>query len=566
MATKRWHLWGFIPCSAGLWPLGLYLWNKKIDRRTFRIVSRILSYGCFFAGSVLFIAGLWRLAGILIAIRVLIWIDQAANLSAPLVESNQLEISRLFNHPFDKASLLYIGLIFLVFAVSKERLIEFTDPSDHFYHMAVAQKILERGSIPLWDDWEFAPEGRPHLYPPLLHLLIAFFAGAPDRVLIGFSNIQMLLYPSALFAYWLLFRTWLRPSHAYLSLLILSMEFMFTMGCLIGLPASLVNAMWPFILLALTKKKNYAAMLLLAAAFYTHTGMPILISLALLVFGVWKRQFFLSSVFVVMGACILSIPWTLRYYVFADWMHSGGAPGYSVSSIVARLLWLQIINPLFIILAVWGFFRLKEAAVFKSQALGFLPMLIQYGGRFFMHGAPFLSPFIAVHFLRFLEGSITRRRAAAFALMTLIPLPCINFIGPGDQVKISLFPGITASHLCVFYVLNRQPKDQSDLENLVDALRNTTSPDDILHLPDEGMYHFADYLTVMTGRRTDMGGWGEVSKPEMWEAIQKSRNDPNDGVFVSKKRENIPDSRCIEEIGSFFIGRPPAEEVDPETN
>jgi hypothetical protein len=53
--------------------------------------------------------------------------------------------------------------------------------------MAVAQKILERGHIPIWDDWEFAPMGRPHLYPPFLHLSIAFFSGDPDRVVEGFS-------------------------------------------------------------------------------------------------------------------------------------------------------------------------------------------------------------------------------------------------------------------------------------------------------------------------------------------------------------------------------------------
>ena len=34
---------------------------------------------------------------------------------------------------------------------------------DHYYHMATARQILEKGNIPYWDDWEYAPAGRPHL-------------------------------------------------------------------------------------------------------------------------------------------------------------------------------------------------------------------------------------------------------------------------------------------------------------------------------------------------------------------------------------------------------------------
>jgi hypothetical protein len=74
------------------------------------------------------------------------------------------------------------------------------------------------------------------------------------------------------------------------------------------------------------------------------------------------------------------------------------------------------------------------------------------------------------------------------------------------------------------------------------------------------MYHFGDLIVVMTGRRTDTGGWGEIRKPEMWEAMIKSRGDINDGVFVSKVRENIPEGRIVKQIGSYFIGYPPSDD------
>lgn len=559
LATKRWHLWGFIPCSAGLWPLGLYCWRKELSPRYLSILLKLFSYPCFIFGTALFLEGLWVFSAILLLIRFLFWLDGYFRLGDSLIDENGQEPIKIFHHPFDRICVFYIAVIFVVFAINKERLIEFGEPSDHYYHMAVAQKILERGHIPIWDDWEFAPMGRPHLYPPLLHLSIAFFSGEPDRVVEGFSTIQMLLYPIALFSYWLLFRTLLPPWHAYMSLIVLSMEFMFGMGALIGLPATIANVLWAFIILALLKRKTYTGTILLALAYYTHTGMPLLISLSLLIYGVWRREHALRALLIVVGAFLLSIPWTLRYFVFSNWMHAGGAPGFSFASIMARLFWLQIINPIFIVMAVWGWFRLGHAAVFKSQVLGFLPMLMQYGGRFFMHGAPFLSPFIAVHFKRFLTGTITRRRAIGFLLLTLIPLPCVNLMGPGDTLQIRPFPGITASHFSIYFMLNRSWKDQSELENLVDEIRNNTSQNDIIHLPDEGMYHFGDYLTVLTGRRTDTGGWGEVHSVEMWEQIIESRQSIHDGVFVSRNKNSIPDGRRIKKLGSFYLGYPPCE-------
>ncbi len=557
VSTRRWYLLGFIPCSAGLWPLGLYLWERPAQRWYIKVSLRMLSYVCFLFGTALFFEGLWIFSGLLLLIRFIMWIDAEFELGRRLPSSDESHVYPPFRHPLDVVCVVVIFLMFLIFAINKDRLLETQDPSDHYYHMAVAQKILERGEIPMWDDWEFAPMGRPHLYPPFLHLLIAYFAGEPEYIEQGFTSIQMLLYPAALFSYWYLFRVLLGPAWAYLSLLVLSMEFMFGMGCLLGLPASLVNVIWPWIIIALLNKRTYIAMVLLALCFYTHTGMPLLISLALFVLGIWKREYFWQVLAVLAGAFVLSLPWTMRYLAFADWMHSGGAKGYNVESIMARLLWLQIVNPLFIVLACWGWFtaREKNVAVFRSQVIGFLPMLTQYGGRFFMHGAPFLAPLIARPFLRFVEGNITRRRAVAIWLLTLIPLPCVNFMGANDTIKPQLFPNITASHYSLFISIHREHKEQKDLQQVTNMIKATTSPDDIIHLPDSAP-HFADLIVVKTGRATDMGGWGEVSKPEMWEAVMKSRADPKSGIFLVNDSKHIPEGYTIKKVGKYYLGLP----------
>ena len=81
----------------------------------------------------------------------------------------------------DKAALGLVAVVFLAFAFFHEGLSLKSD-SDQYYHMAAARRTLELGHIPKWDDWEFAPAGRPHLYPPGLHLALAVLAGRPDRL------------------------------------------------------------------------------------------------------------------------------------------------------------------------------------------------------------------------------------------------------------------------------------------------------------------------------------------------------------------------------------------------
>jgi len=44
---------------------------------------------------------------------------------------------------------------------------------DSYYHLAVIQGFQHAGGVALHAFWEAAPEGRPHLYPPLFHLVWA---------------------------------------------------------------------------------------------------------------------------------------------------------------------------------------------------------------------------------------------------------------------------------------------------------------------------------------------------------------------------------------------------------
>jgi hypothetical protein len=44
---------------------------------------------------------------------------------------------------------------------------------DPAYHLAIAQQVRAAGGVLAQDVWQWAPVGRPHLYPPALHLAMA---------------------------------------------------------------------------------------------------------------------------------------------------------------------------------------------------------------------------------------------------------------------------------------------------------------------------------------------------------------------------------------------------------
>ncbi|MBD3266192.1 hypothetical protein GF373_05935, partial [bacterium] len=346
VASPRWYLLAFIPCNAGLWWLGLYLWEKPLESRVLRFFLRFLSLACLIFGTFVFFAGLWPLAALALPIRLIIWLDRWLHLDRAFYQPAMATKNQIMQNPYDRLALGFILLVLMVLVINQERLPLLLDISDQYYHMAVAQKIWERGHIPLWDDWEFAPMGRPHLYPPLLHLLIAFLAKTPGQIEQGYAAYQVFLYPALLFSYWYLFRFLFGPTLALLSLLFMSMEFMFMMGASLGLPASLVNLFWPWLLLAIIKKRTYLATILLGLSYYTHTGIPPLITLGLWIWGLWQREYLKQVVFITVGAMVLATPWLVRYWVFSDWIQSGGAQGYSLESRLSHILWLLILNPI----------------------------------------------------------------------------------------------------------------------------------------------------------------------------------------------------------------------------
>ncbi|MHC4248219.1 MAG: ArnT family glycosyltransferase [Planctomycetota bacterium] len=519
IASRGVHNVAFYVSTGCLAPVGLYVWESRKGRawpgRLWRGIA---------AWVLLFMAIPFMLEGKAIGVPGFVLAIPALALGRPLRWLLRLtRLSRARPSPeiprkltfeiraLDIAALVFISVIFLVMVANRDELarMDGVTDSDPAYHMAVAKQIIDNGGgLPRWDYWEYAPFGRPHLYHPALHYLIAFFSWKSGDVLHGFNTIQMLLYPLALFGGWYFARWLFGAACGFLALIFLSMEtsFLFTQAGV--LPSAVVTAMIPLILMAFLARRTVATVLLLTIALYTHgpLGVPQLVILGLLVFSMRHREWFPFFRKVVAFAGLLYLPWIARMSSLdcLEWFGSSvGAmgPAKNAAVVLGRgLLQLQIVSPILLFLAFRTWWRDgdRRLGVVKALLLGFLPMLFAYGGRYFMHTAPLWAVLVARNFEAWLSRPEAaaeeadprarrslRRRTLAFVGLAFVPLPVISFGMRGARQGMHVWPGFTGMNVALVTALHRSEPDR-EFERLAEHIRKLLPPE---RLPTEPPPH-----------------------------------------------------------------------------
>ena len=248
---------------------------------------------------------------------------------------------------------------------------------------------------------------------------------------------------------------------------------------------------------------------------------------------------------------------------------------------------LQIISPILLFLALRTWRRDKDArlGVVKSLLVGFLPMLLVYGGRYFMHTAPLWAILIGLNFEKWLARhevaaesgdararKSMRRRVLVFVALAFVPLPVIS-TGMGPDGGLNVWPGLTGLNATAVVLVMKTPRDR-DFEDMAEFVRLTMPPeripggppppdpgeksaeemryteylggDDyarlrkrIVHIGREpyGSVYLADRVTVATGLRTDSGGWAaEVRSQLMLDEVERAREKDPECLFVFRKK------------------------------
>jgi hypothetical protein len=180
---------------------------------------------------------------------------------------------------------------------------------DPYYHLLIAQQVADAGGPIAYEAWEYAPIGRPHLYPPLLHLLLAVLlkAGVPALAIIRLVTATLL--PALLLTIYLVMRRLFTSSIALACLWAAMLPFSFHLHTAITLAATLAMIELLWMLDAIEHGRLLAAGVLLGMVPYTHLGFSG-ISIAIVIsYAVLRPSMRQPALNVLLTGLLLALPW-----------------------------------------------------------------------------------------------------------------------------------------------------------------------------------------------------------------------------------------------------------------
>ena len=208
---------------------------------------------------------------------------------------------------FNRYDLASWGVLALIVILSVSRLNYLPQYIDAYYHLSCANAFIKSGGWMGIDWWNYAPVGRPNLYPPLYHLLLVVLKKIG---LSGFNAVcltEVAAAPALFFVIWFVFRKIVSSLFSFFLILLLSSFFAFYSSVTANIPATIALIFGFLSWFSFWRGKEISALVFLALAFYTHAGIPwifVFSYLALLL----ARNLFKPAVKVILGSVCLAFP------------------------------------------------------------------------------------------------------------------------------------------------------------------------------------------------------------------------------------------------------------------
>ncbi len=260
------------------------------------------------------------------------------------------------------------------------------DPS---YHLFISQQALEAGGPLAYDWWEYAPVGRPHLYPPVLHLILCGLMRLGCPPFVAIRLISALVVPLVLVSLYLVMRRLLgfRVALASLWMALVPFSWIVYLTGALASPLALTELLW--LIVAVETRRVVAAGLLLGLMFYTHLGLPwvtlaFLAAYALLKPGI--RRTLLKSCW----GLVLAVPWFVHVARWSAYLQSTKRYGeqplelsaavFLLALIGAWRIWRSAQGPRWMV-ALWlGFLLMAQQFTFRwLSGEGLLPVVLLAG-------------------------------------------------------------------------------------------------------------------------------------------------------------------------------------------
>jgi hypothetical protein len=206
------------------------------------------------------------------------------------------------------SSLIIIGLLVLQLI----RWLILPQFMDVYYHLLTAWGFIQAGGYTGWDFWQFAPVGRPHIYPPLFHLVLAGFMKAGISPVILAKLCESLIPVTFLLVLWKFIKDNYGSVLAFFVVLVFLSSFSFYLSLLNHIPATIALILGVLSLGQLFKQNLFRSSVLLALCFYTHIGISWFFAVTFISYGALNREAGNKAVRVFIAAFILALPIVIK--------------------------------------------------------------------------------------------------------------------------------------------------------------------------------------------------------------------------------------------------------------
>jgi len=368
---------------------------------------------------------------------------------------------------------------------------------DTYYHLSVMQGFNTAGGYVANSFWEYAPVGRPHLYPPLIHIIMLLLHKAGLGKIIIARLFDCLIVPLGFFSIWFVLRGIFNRRRAFFALLIAASVYSFYLSLIVTLPATLsvLCGLWSFYFLE--KDKRIAGTVFLIFSFYLHVLMPWIITASFLIYSLLNRERATRYVVAISFALLAASPILARQYLNrANFRFLNVNENYS----------LEINIPL-IILALFGlwvsFARKGRDYFFTAFFIGFTILGLAYRYRYLCaQGAlGFILP--AALPLDYLYGKVKHSRKAVAYLVLAVVLFFISSPSLLLTEKKSSLSFLNSTFMNLITEKGRA-NDRSVFypkfyDEIIASIRQESSEDGIIY---SNFNYFAGILGVLSGRAT----------------------------------------------------------------
>ncbi len=240
---------------------------------------------------------------------------------------------------YDRWDLLSALLFLLVLALILANLSLFPVFLDMPYHLATTQGYIRAGGIVTWDYWDFAPQGRPQIYPPLLHLLMSIpLKLGISQEAVG-TTVSLIMFPLIMLSMWWMIRQLFSSRQAFYSMLILLIPYTFFWQTAVTSAASMVLLLTPLIFLSMERERWVTPAILLAFCLYSHLVLGHLVALALAIYVIHRRKRWRSVAKILAVAYLLYLPWGINVLLHLDSFSISEAGGNIYS--IHLFIWLM---------------------------------------------------------------------------------------------------------------------------------------------------------------------------------------------------------------------------------